>query len=156
MPLEPCARPVALSPGPTPHPAPWPCSVLAVTIGNVHGKYARQPPQLDWARLDAVRAEAGETPLVLHGASGLPDDMLRRAIRAGICKFNVNTEVRAAAVRGVAEASAAGGDVLDLMRAGADAMVPIVEAKLRAFRRDRKKRCSGTVERNLEGRPSRP
>ena len=102
MPLEPCARPVALSPGPTPHPAPWPCSVLAVTIGNVHGKYARQPPQLDWARLDAVRAEAGETPLVLHGASGLPDDMLRRAIRAGICKFNVNTEVRAAAVRGVA------------------------------------------------------
>lgn len=134
MPLEPCARPVALSPGPTPHPAPWPCSVLAVTIGNVHGKYARQPPQLDWARLDAVRAEAGETPLVLHGASGLPDDMLRRAIRAGICKFNVNTEVRAAAVRGVAEASAAGGDVLDLMRAGADAMVPILEAKLRAFR----------------------
>ena len=127
-PLSPCR------PGRPPHPAPWPCSVLAVTIGNVHGKYARQPPQLDWARLDAVRAEAGETPLVLHGASGLPDDMLRRAIRAGICKFNVNTEVRAAAVRGVAEASAAGGDVLDLMRAGADAMVPIVEAKLRAFR----------------------
>ena len=56
------------------------------------------------------------------------------AIRAGICKFNVNTEVRAAAVRGVASASAAGGDVLDLMRAGADAMVPVVEAKLRAFR----------------------
>ena len=81
-----------------------------------------------------VRVEAGETPLVLHGASGLPDDMLRRAIRAGICKFNVNTEVRAAAVRGVASASAAGGDVLDLMRAGADAMVPVVEAKLRAFR----------------------
>ena len=119
---------------PHPHPAPWPCSVLAVTIGNVHGKYSRQPPQLEWARLDAVRAEAGEAPLVLHGASGLPDDMLRRAIRAGICKFNVNTEVRAAAVQGVASASAAGGDVLDLMRAGADAMVPVVEAKLRAFR----------------------
>ena len=71
---------------------------------------------------------------MLHGASGLPDDMLRRAIRAGICKFNVNTEVRAAAVQGVASASAAGGDVLDLMRAGADAMVPVVEAKMRAFR----------------------
>ena len=134
MTLEPCARPPPCRPGRPAHPAPWPCSVLAVTIGNVHGKYAKQPPQLDWARLDAVRAEAGETPLVLHGASGLPDDMLRRAIRAGICKFNVNTEVRAAAVRGVAEASAAGGDVLDLMRAGADAMVPVVEAKLRAFR----------------------
>merc|ERR1719321_2353110 len=68
---------------------------LAVTIGNVHGKYAVNPPVLDWARLDAVRAESGDTPLVLHGVSGLPEDMIARAIEASVCKFNVNTEVRA-------------------------------------------------------------
>ena len=55
---------------------------LAVTIGNVHGKYAVNPPVLDWARLDAVRAEAGETPLVLHGASGLPDAMIAQVAHA--------------------------------------------------------------------------
>ena len=107
--------------------------VLAVTIGNVHGKYAKQPPELDWARLDAVRREAGATPLVLHGASGLPDDMLHRAIRAGICKFNVNTEVRAAARKAVAAKAAEGKDVLDVMGAAVDAMVPVIIEKQRAF-----------------------
>ena len=109
---------------------------LAVTIGNVHGKYAVHPPQLDWARLDAVRAEAGGaagTPLVLHGASGLPDDMIHRAIRAGICKFNVNTEVRAAARAAVATRAAEGRDVLDVMGGAVEAMAPVVEAKMRAF-----------------------
>ena len=82
---------------------------LAVTIGNVHGKYAVNPPVLDWERLDAVRAEAGKTPLVLHGASGLPDEFIRRAISASVCKFNVNTEVRAAAREAVAKRAAEGG-----------------------------------------------
>ena len=53
---------------------------LAVTIGNVHGKYAKAEPELDWPRLDAVRDAAGGrhgTPLVLHGASGLPEPMHR-------------------------------------------------------------------------------
>ena len=81
---------------------------LAVTIGNVHGKYAVNPPVLDWERLDAVRAEAGGTPLVLHGASGLPDEFIRRAISASVCKFNVNTEVRAAAREAVAKRAAEG------------------------------------------------
>ena len=54
---------------------------LAVTIGNVHGKYAMDPPVLDWGRLDAVRSEAGETPLVLHGASGLPPAFLSQAVK---------------------------------------------------------------------------
>lgn len=106
---------------------------LAVTIGNVHGKYAVDPPVLDWARLDAVRLAAADTPLVLHGASGLPDEMLTRAVKAGICKFNVNTEVRAAAVQARAAATAEKHDLLQGMSMSVDAMAVVVEAKLRAF-----------------------
>ncbi|KAH8055149.1 3-hydroxyisobutyrate dehydrogenase [Aureococcus anophagefferens] len=106
---------------------------LAVTVGNVHGRYAKSPPDLDWARLDAVRGEAGGVPLVLHGASGLPEDCLRRARAAGVAKFNVNTEVRAAAVRATADAAARRLDVLDTMRDATDAMARVVEAKIRAF-----------------------
>jgi ketose-bisphosphate aldolase len=65
---------------------------LAVSIGNVHGAYA-QPPQLDWARLKSVR-DATPVPLSLHGASGIPDEDLRRAISIGVAKINVNTELR--------------------------------------------------------------
>lgn len=104
-----------------------------MTIGNVHGKYAVSPPLLDWARLDAVRAEAGDTPLVLHGASGLPEEQIRRAIRASICKFNVNTEVRSAARAAVKQSAGEGRDVLDVMAAATDAMAPVVEAHMRAF-----------------------
>ena len=92
-----------------------------------------QPPLLDWARLDAVRHAAGETPLVLHGASGLPDAMIARAISMSICKFNVNTEVRAAAREAVARHASEGRDVLDVMGASVEAMAPVVEAKLRVF-----------------------
>lgn len=107
-----------------------------MTIGNVHGKYAVSPPLLDWARLDAVRAEAGDTPLVLHGASGLPEEQIRRAIRASICKFNVNTEVRAAARAAVAARAAEGKDVLDVMGGAVEAMVPVVAAKMMSFAPD--------------------
>jgi len=65
---------------------------LAVSIGNIHGRYSR-PPQLDWARLEAVRA-AVDVPLSLHGASGLADADLTRAVSMGIRKVNVNTELR--------------------------------------------------------------
>ena len=66
---------------------------LAVSIGNVHGHYSAVP-SLDWTRLERIR-ELVDLPLSLHGASGLPDADLRRAAAAGICKVNVNTEVRA-------------------------------------------------------------
>jgi ketose-bisphosphate aldolase len=65
---------------------------LAVSIGNVHGRYAK-PPELDWVRLSAIHADVA-TPLSLHGASGLPDADLVLAVRAGIRKVNVNTELR--------------------------------------------------------------
>ena len=65
---------------------------LAVSIGNVHG-VSSQPPQLDWERLAQIRALV-EMPLSLHGASGLPDADVRRAVSLGVCKVNVNTELR--------------------------------------------------------------
>lgn len=65
---------------------------LAVSIGNVHGIY-KSEPRLDWERLEAVGARAS-VPLSLHGASGLPDADLRRAVGAGVRKVNVNAELR--------------------------------------------------------------
>lgn len=111
---------------------------LAVSIGNVHGAYA-SPPRLDWERLARIRERVGDVPLSLHGASGLPDDDVQRAIALGVCKVNVNTEIRrrylnelearlpearaglalldleAAVVNAVAEAA---GAVLDLLGVG--------------------------------------
>jgi tagatose 1,6-diphosphate aldolase GatY/KbaY len=66
---------------------------LAVSIGNVHGTYAATP-RLDWDRLKRIREQVGDLPLSLHGASGLPPADVRRAISLGICKVNVNTEIR--------------------------------------------------------------
>jgi tagatose 1,6-diphosphate aldolase GatY/KbaY len=66
---------------------------LAVSIGNVHGTYA-STPQLDWERLERIREAVGDLPLSLHGASGLPPGNVRRAVSLGICKVNVNTEIR--------------------------------------------------------------
>jgi tagatose 1,6-diphosphate aldolase GatY/KbaY len=106
---------------------------LAVCIGNVHGHY-RGAPQLDFARLERLRW-AVPAPLVLHGASGLPAPMVRRAIELGVCKLNVNTEVRDAYLAALADALSAGArpDLLDLMRAATDAMQAVVSAKLRLF-----------------------
>ncbi|MFE2943525.1 class II fructose-bisphosphate aldolase [Streptomyces sp. NPDC059255] len=66
--------------------------LLAVSLGNVHGRYPA-PPELDWARLVSIR-ERTDVPLVLHGASGLPAADLTRAIGHGVCKVNINTELR--------------------------------------------------------------
>lgn len=68
------------------------CDCLAVSIGNVHGRYA-SPPHLDWDRLERIRSLV-DVPLSLHGASGLPDADVRRAVGLGICKVNVNAELR--------------------------------------------------------------
>ena len=107
---------------------------LAVSIGNVHGIY-RDPPRLDWERLDAIRA-AVAAPLSLHGASGIPDADVRRAIAAGVAKVNVNTDLREAYL---AATEATIGSVLEGSRLSAlhaaqtDAVAEIAGAKLRAF-----------------------
>jgi tagatose 1,6-diphosphate aldolase GatY/KbaY len=107
---------------------------LAVSIGNVHGTY-REEPRLDWSRLLAIR-DAVSVPLSLHGASGIPDDMLRRSIANGIAKINVNTELRGAYL----EATRASlPDVLEGSRLNAlhahqsDAVERVIAGKLRAF-----------------------
>jgi tagatose 1,6-diphosphate aldolase GatY/KbaY len=107
---------------------------LAVSIGNVHGIY-REPPRLDWERLEAIRALL-DAPLSLHGASGIPDELVRRAIGAGVAKINVNTELRQAylAATGATIGSVLEGSRLNALHAAQVAAVEqVVAAKLRAF-----------------------
>lgn len=106
---------------------------LAICIGNVHGHY-RRPPQLDFERLARIR-ERIAVPLVLHGASGLPVGLIRRAIDLGVRKFNVNTEVREAYLQAMRALLCGEGnaDLTALMAAGIGAMQRVVSEKLAAF-----------------------
>ena len=106
---------------------------LAVCIGNVHGKY-KKPPQLDFKRLRQI-AEVTDVPLVLHGTSGLPDKMIKEAIELGVCKFNVNTEVRIAYLRTMKEAfeNAEKVELIDLMERSIRTMMEPVKQKIRLF-----------------------
>ncbi len=69
---------------------------LAAGIGNIHGKYPAGWPGLRFDVLAAIQEKTGDLPLVLHGGSGIPDDMVRRAITLGVSKVNVNTECQVA------------------------------------------------------------
>lgn len=71
---------------------------LAVAVGTAHGAY-KLPPKLDFDRIRAIKEQA-KVPLVLHGGSGLTDEDFRQAIRAGISKINIFTDINVAAVRG--------------------------------------------------------
>lgn len=107
------------------------CDCLAVSVGNVHGRYAA-PPRLDWERLDAIR-ESVDVPLSLHGASGLSDDDIRRAIALGVCKVNVNTELRQRYVQQLELGLPAARDglrLLDLDAGVVDGVARVVVAKL--------------------------
>ncbi|MBZ0300748.1 MAG: class II fructose-bisphosphate aldolase [Anaerolineae bacterium] len=107
--------------------------LLAVCIGNVHGVY-RQPPRLDFDRLAAIdRAVA--IPLVLHGASGLDDALIRQAIRCGVRKFNVNTEVRQAYLDTLKTAlvTSPSVDLVPLMQQAQHAMQAVVAEKMALF-----------------------
>jgi tagatose 1,6-diphosphate aldolase GatY/KbaY len=106
---------------------------LAVCIGNVHGRY-RSEPRLDFDRLAAIR-QAVPVPLVLHGASGLPEAIVHRAITLGVRKFNVNTEVREAYIQTLRQRLQAPQtpDLLDVMQSVEAAMQTVVTEKLRLF-----------------------
>jgi tagatose 1,6-diphosphate aldolase GatY/KbaY len=106
---------------------------LAVCIGNVHGRYNR-PPQLDFHRLEAIQQKVS-VPLVLHGASGLPEAMVRQSMELGVCKFNVNTEIRRAYLTTLQERLSATDlpDLVSLMNEAISAMQAVVAAKLRLF-----------------------
>lgn len=75
---------------------------LAVLIGNAHGHY-KKPPCLDIDRVKAIRESTGGIPLVLHGGSGIPDDQVKAAIKAGVRKMNVGTDVCCAFAEGTKE-----------------------------------------------------
>ena len=67
-------------------------TMLAAGIGNIHGKYPANWAGLSFETLDAVQQKTGAMPLVLHGGTGIPDDMIKKAIDLGVSKINVNTE----------------------------------------------------------------
>lgn len=83
---------------------------LAVAVGNAHGDY-RFPPKLDFDRIQTI-ASAVKVPLVLHGGSGLSDDDFRTAIRMGISKINIFTDIDKAAAKGARSALEAGSNTL--------------------------------------------
>ena len=66
--------------------------MLAAGIGNIHGKYPANWPGLSFETLAAVQEKTGALPLVLHGGTGIPEDMIKKAIELGVSKINVNTE----------------------------------------------------------------
>jgi ketose-bisphosphate aldolase len=107
---------------------------LAVAVGNVHSHYSGTP-KLDWGRLEEVRGRI-PAPLSLHGASGLPEVDLERAVSLGVAKFNVNTELRTAYFRRLGEDLGARAATVNLKGLGdgvVEAVQEVVEAKLCAF-----------------------
>jgi ketose-bisphosphate aldolase len=107
---------------------------LAVAVGNVHGHYSGTP-ELDWGRLEDVRGRTS-VPLSLHGASGLPEADLERAVSLGVAKFNVNTELRTAYFRRLGEDLDVKATKVNLKGLGdgvVEAVQGVVEAKLSAF-----------------------
>ena len=118
---------------------------LAAGICNIHGKYPANWKGLSFETLAAVQERTGELPLVLHGGTGIPDDMIKKAIDLGVSKINVNTEcqlVFAEATRKYIEAGkdleGKGYDPRKLLKPGADAIVEKVKEKMILFGSDGK------------------
>ena len=114
--------------------------MLAAGIGNIHGKYPANWPGLSFETLAAVQEKTGEMPLVLHGGTGIPDDMIKKAINLGVAKINVNTECQlsfAAATRKAIEAvtdlQGKGYDPRKLLAPGAEAIKATVREKIELF-----------------------
>ncbi|EBA5263179.1 tagatose-bisphosphate aldolase subunit KbaY, partial [Salmonella enterica] len=104
---------------------------LAVAIGTAHGLYTKTP-QIDFQRLAEIR-EVVDIPLVLHGASDVPDEYVRRTIELGVCKVNVATELKiafATAVKKWFTENPEGNDPRYYMRVGMDAMKEVVRSKI--------------------------
>ena len=114
--------------------------MLAAGIGNIHGKYPEGWPGLRFDVLDAIQQKTGIMPLVLHGGTGIPADMIKKAITLGVSKINVNTECQlsfADATRKYIEAGkdleGKGFDPRKLLAPGADAIKATVKEKMELF-----------------------
>ncbi len=114
--------------------------MLAAGIGNIHGKYPEGWPGLRFDVLDAIQQKTGAMPLVLHGGTGIPAEMIKKAISLGVSKINVNTECQlsfADATRKYVEAGkdleGKGFDPRKLLAPGADAIKATVKEKMELF-----------------------
>jgi fructose-bisphosphate aldolase class II len=114
--------------------------MLAAGIGNIHGKYPANWTGLRLDVLKQIQDATGNMPLVLHGGTGIPDDMVKEAITLGVSKINVNTELQlvfAEATRGYIEAGkdleGKGFDPRKLLKPGYEAAVAKVKEKIELF-----------------------
>ena len=114
--------------------------MLAAGIGNIHGKYPANWPGLSFETLAAVKEKIGDMPLVLHGGTGIPTDMIKKAISLGVAKINVNTECQlafAAATRKYIEEGkdleGKGFDPRKLLAPGTEAIKATVREKIELF-----------------------
>ena len=114
--------------------------MLAAGIGNIHGKYPENWAGLRFDVLDDIQKLTGEMPLVLHGGTGIPADMIKTAIDLGVSKINVNTECQltfAAATREYIEAGkdnqGKGYDPRKLLKPGFDAICATIKEKMELF-----------------------
>ena len=115
-------------------------TMLAAGIGNIHGKYPENWEGLSFDTLDAIQQLTGDMPLVLHGGTGIPDDMIKKAISLGVAKINVNTECQIAfaeATRKYIEdgkdLEGKGFDPRKLLAPGAEAIKDMVTTKIKLF-----------------------
>ena len=115
-------------------------TMLAAGIGNIHGKYPENWAGLSFETLDAIQAKTGDMPLVLHGGTGIPADMIKKAISLGVAKINVNTECQHAfqeATRKYIEEGkdleGKGFDPRKLLAPGAEAIKATVKEKMELF-----------------------
>ena len=115
-------------------------TILAAGIGNIHGKYPENWQGLRFDVLEKIKAKTGDMPLVLHGGTGIPADMIKKAISLGVSKINVNTECQlsfAAATRKYVEEGkdqkGKGYDPRKLLAPGAEAIKETVKEKLELF-----------------------
>ena len=113
---------------------------LAAGIGNIHGKYPENWPGLRFDVLEKIKEAVGDMPLVLHGSTGIPADMIQKAISLGVAKINVNTECQlsfAEATRKYIEAGkdqqGKGYDPRKLLAPGAEAIKATVKEKMELF-----------------------
>ena len=115
-------------------------TMLAAGIGNIHGKYPENWAGLSFETLESVKNLTGTMPLVLHGGTGIPSDMIRKAISLGVAKINVNTECQltfAAATRTYIESGkdlvGKGYDPRKLLTPGCEAIKATVKEKIELF-----------------------
>ncbi len=107
---------------------------LAVSVGTAHGRY-RGTPQLDFPRLALIK-ERVRIPLVLHGSSGVPDEAIQEAVRLGVRKINIDTDIREAFVGTVRRELAARPEEIDprkILGPAREAAVEVIRHKMRVF-----------------------